>query len=229
MKRLFLLLAFSSALFLPGCGGETPATQPVGPVVARHKQVGVPADLTAHDTDSASLEDVQQLVLTQLHQDPLVGNVGHDFAHLIAIYQRSIRAGALVELRTGHDPALRKVAAAVRDRAQQDGAEAERLATRLHGRARNYPPNDITSPFTRGVRESLRVSMRAHAAAQLPDHDFAALLLAQRQSEATIARAALNTGLLPAPAQALARQVLAPRPAETRLLQRFLRQPHPAR
>jgi hypothetical protein len=229
MKRLFLLLAFSSALVLSGCGGETPATQPAGPAAFKPKPVESPADLTAHDTDSASLEDVQQLVLTQLHRDPLVGNVGHDFAHLIGIYQRSIRAGALVELRTGHDPALLKVAAAVRDRAQQVGAEAARLATRLNGRGRNYPPNDITSPFTRGVRESLKVSMRAHAAAQLPDHDFAALLLAQRQSEATIARAALNTGLLPAPARALARQVLAPRPAETRLLQRFLRRPHPPR
>lgn len=227
MKRLSLLLACAGALFLPGCGGEAPATQPTRPVAPR--QVVAPADLAAHATDSASLEDVQQLVLTQLNKDPLVGNVGHDFAHLIAIYQRSIRAGALAELQQGHDPALLKVAAAVRDRAQQLGTEAERLATRLHGRARNYPPNDVTSPFTRGVRESLKVSLRTHAAVQLPDHDFAALLLGQRQSEATIAQAALNTGLLPAPALALARQVLAPRPAETRLLQRLLRQAHPAR
>ena len=61
MKRLVLLLTFSNALFLLGCGGEAstsqPVTsQPVGPAVP--KQVGAPANLTAHDTDSASLEDV---------------------------------------------------------------------------------------------------------------------------------------------------------------------------
>lgn len=227
MNTRFFLLAFGGTLLLAGCGGDAPTTQPARPVAAR--SAPAPPELPAHETDSASLEDVQRQVLTQLNQDPLVGNVGHDFAHLMVIYQRSIRAGAEAELRTGRDPALLKLAAAVRDRAQRAGAEADRLATRLHGRARDYRPDDLSDLFTRGVRESLKLSFQAHAAAARPDHDFAALLLAQRQSAATIARAALGTGRLPAPAQALARQVLAERPAETRPLRAVLKRHHPTR
>ena len=230
MNALSFLFAFGGALLLPGCGGDAPPAQRAHPArAAAPKAAGAPADLAIHSPDSASLEDVQQQVLTQLHTDPLVGNLGHDFAHLTAIYQRSILAGAQGELRAGRDPALRKIATAVRSRAQRTGGEADRLAQRLHGRGRNYQPDDVNDPFTRGVRESLKLSFRAHPAAHLPDHDFAALLLAQRQSEATIARAALRTGKLPGPARALARQVLAERPTETQLLRAALTKDHPAR
>lgn len=228
MNTLVLLLAAGGTLLLPGCGADTPPAQRVP--ARRLAALPPPAapNLAAHESDSASLEDVQRQVLSQLNRDPLVGNVGHDFAHLVAIYERSIQAGAERELRTGQHPGLLQLAAAVRGRALALGAAAERLAQDLHGRTRNYAPDDFSDPFTRGVRESLKVSMRAHAAAALPDHDFAALLAGQRQSVAAIARAALATGRLPAAGQALARQVLAPRPAETQLLQSVLRKRHPA-
>lgn len=235
MRARSFLLALPGALLLQGCGGDAAPTQRTGsprgqrpPVAAAPPAApAIAADSAAHERDPASLEEVQERVLTQLHADPAVGNVGHDFAHLMAIYQRSILAGAQVELRRGRNPALRKLAATVRDRAQQTAAAFDLLANTLHGRSRDYRPDDGNDPFTHGVRESVQVSFRAHAAAQVPDHDFAALLLAQRQSVATIARAALATGKLPAPVRALARQQLSQRPAESRLLQVQLRQHQP--
>ncbi len=224
MNVLLLLFAFAGALLLPGCGSDAPPTQRTRPARAgAPKAAAAPADLAVPSLDSAALEDVQQQVLAQLHADPLVGNVGHDFAHVLAIYQRGILAGARAELRAGRDPALLKIAAAVRDRAQQTSAAADQLAQRLHGQARNYRPDDLADPFTRSIRAAVKASFQAHPVAQVPDHDFAALLLAQRAGAAAIARAALGTGRLPAPARALARQALAGRPAETRLLRAALK------
>ena len=224
MNALPLLFAFAGAVLLPGCGSDAPPAQRTPPAHAGAPKVaGAPADLAAPSLDSASLEDVQQQVLAQLHTDPLVGNVGHDFAHVLAIYQRGILAGARVELREGHDPALRKIAAAVQDQAQRTRTAADQLAQRLHGQARNYHPDDLADPFTRSVRGAVKTSFQAHPVAQVPDHDFAALLLAQRGEAAAIARAALGTGRLPAPARALARQVLTEQPTETRLLRAALK------
>lgn len=223
MNTLPLLFAFTGALLLPGCGSDASPAQRTPPAHnGTPKVAGAPADL-AVPLDSALLEDVQQQVLAQLHTDPLVGNVGHDFAHVLAIYQRGILAGARVELREGHDPALLKIAAAVQDQAQRTRIAADQLAQRLHGQARNYHPDDLADPFTRSIRGAVKTSFQAHPVAQVPDHDFAALLLAQRSEAAAIARAALGTGRLPAPARALARQVLTEQPTETRLLRAALK------
>lgn len=227
LKARSCLLVLAGGLFLQSCGGDSPPQQRAATARRQQPLVGAAApktsapavDSAAHDSDPASLDQVQERILTQLHADPTVGNVGHDFAHLLAIYERSILAGAQVELRTGRNPAVLKLAAAVRDRAQQSAAAFDQLATSLHGRARDYRPDDGNDPFTHGIRESIQVSFRAHAAAQVPDHDFAALLLAQRRSTAIIAHAALATGKLPGPARVLAQQQLRPRPVETRLLQ----------
>lgn len=152
---------------------------------------------------------------------PAKGNADYDFARMMRAHHQGAVEMADLELRDGLDPAMRRLAATIKQDQQRELGELASAIARLSAAPATYQPQNSAEPFTHAMNASMEGMMKTVSVPTAgPDLAFNQLMTSHHQSAVAMAQAELRHGT-DRQLRDLARQIIGAQQQEIKQLQQW--------
>ena len=174
-----------------------------------------------------NLRDTLQLLATQLDTVHRDGCFDEDFARLMTVHHAGAQRLAAVEISSGKDSTLRKLAQHVLKGHERDNHVLTLALTRQPPKGQEYRPSNTKAPFVRRIVAALAPLRQLPPTPGPLDADFATLMQVHHQTGVALAQVELSFGKV-AELKEAARRIIRDEQAEIKQYQRWLKA-HPTK
>ena len=227
MKRTLILSITLATALLSACGDNktttetttsagTTATPAAGDSAKMNGMAGMNG-AEAPGTASGSLTGAMAKMMQQMNASKPIGNIDHDFAHMMMAHHQGAVAMSEILLRDGKDAMMRQMAEKIKADQQKEIADLDKIAGRLDGSAKNYTPNDPADKFQMKLDQSMKPMMAPMTPSGNVDRDYAMMMVAHHTSAVQMAEAEVAMGK-DAETKKMAQMMVA---AQTKEIQQF--------
>jgi len=227
MKRTLILSITLATALLSACGDNktttetttsagTTATPAAGDSAKMNGMAGMNG-AEAPGTASGSLTGAMAKMMQQMNASKPIGNIDHDFAHMMMAHHQGAVAMSEILLRDGKDATMRHMAEKIKADQQKEIADLDKIAGRLDGSAKNYTPKDPADKFQMKLDQSMKPMMAPMTPSGNVDRDYAMMMVAHHTSAVQMAEAEVAMGK-DAETKKMAQMIVA---AQTKEIQQF--------
>ena len=227
MKRTLILSITLATALLSACGDNktttetttsagTTATPAAGDSAKMNGMAGMNGS-EAPGTASGSLTGAMAKMMQQMNASKPIGNIDHDFAHMMMAHHQGAVAMSEILLRDGKDATMRHMAEKIKADQQKEIADLDKIAGRLDGSAKNYTPKDPADKFQMKLDQSMKPMMAPMTPSGNVDRDYAMMMVAHHTSAVQMAEAEVAMGK-DAETKKMAQMIVA---AQTKEIQQF--------
>ena len=227
MKSTLILSITRATALLSACGDnktttetttstETTATPAAGDSAKMDGMAGMNG-AEASGTASGSLTGAMAKMMQQMNASKPIGNIDHDFAHMMMAHHQGAVAMSEILLRDGKDATMRQMAEKIKADQQMEIADLDKVAGRLDGSAKNYTPKDPADKFQMKLDQSMKPMMAPMTPSGNVDRDYAMMMVAHHTSAVQMAEAEVAMGK-DAETKKMAQMMVA---AQTKEIQQF--------
>ena len=227
MKSTLILSITLATALLSACGDnktttetttstETTATTAAGDSAKMDGMAGMNG-AEASGTASGSLTGAMAKMMQQMNASKPIGNIDHDFAHMMMAHHQGAVAMSEILLRDGKDATMRQMAEKIKADQQMEIADLDKVAGRLDGSAKNYTPKDPADKFQMKLDQSMKPMMAPMTPSGNVDRDYAMMMVAHHTSAVQMAEAEVAMGK-DAETKKMAQMMVA---AQTKEIQQF--------
>ena len=174
-----------------------------------------------------NLRDTLQLLAQQLDTVHRDGCFDEDFARLMTVHHAGAQRLAAVEISSGKDSTLRKLAQHVLKGHERDNHVLTLALTRQPPKGQEYRPSNTKDPFVRRIVAALAPLRQLPPTPGPLDADFATLMQVHHQTGVALAQVELSFGKV-AELKEAARRIIRDEQAEIKQYQRWLKA-HPTK
>jgi uncharacterized protein (DUF305 family) len=225
MKSTLFLSAAVAAALLTACGDNKSTTKAT--TTSTEASTAAPTDSAKMDAMSApdnsrsaatgSLTGAMAKMMQQMNGGKPIGNMDHDFAHMMMAHHQGAVDMSEIELRDGRDATLSSMAQKIIADQKKEIADLDKVAERLDGGGKNYTPKDPSDKFQAQLDQSMKTMMKPMTPSGDVNMDYAMMMVEHHRSAVQMAQAEVAMGKDPE-LKKMAQQMIA---AQTKEIQQF--------
>ena len=206
MKSTLLLSATLATALLSACGdnkttteattASTESTTATMPDSAKMdgKMDGMAAADAAGSAATGSLTGAMAKMMQKMNAGKPIGNMDHDFAHMMMTHHQGAIDMSEVELRDGKDATLSAMAGKIITDQKKEIADLDKVADRLDGGGKNYTPKDPADKFQARLDAGMKTMMQPMTPSGDVNMDYAMMMVAHHRSAVQMAEAEVAMG-----------------------------------
>ena len=206
MKSTLLLSATLVTALLSACGDNktttestTAATESTSAAMTDSakmdgKMDGMAAADAASSAATGSLTGAMAKMMQKMNAGKPIGNMDHDFAHMMMTHHQGAIDMSEIELRDGKNATLSAMAGKIIADQKKEIADLDKVAERLDGSGKNYTPKDPADKFQARLDESMKTMMRPMTPSGDVNMDYAMMMVTHHSSAVQMAEAEVAMG-----------------------------------
>ena len=223
-STLFLSAAVATAL-LTACGDNKSTTEST--TTSTEASTTAPTDSAKMDAMSApdnsssaatgSLTGAMAKMMQQMNGGKPIGNMDHDFAHMMMAHHQGAVDMSEIEPRDGKDATLSALAQKIIADQKKEIADLDKVAERLDNGGKNYTPKDPNDKFQARLDQGMKTMMKPMTPSSDVNMDYAMMMVEHHRSAVQMAEAEVAMGKDPE-LKKMAQQMI---DAQTKEIQQF--------
>jgi len=201
MKSTLLLSATLATALLSACGDNktttestTASTESTSAAMPDSAKMDGIATGAAGSAATGSLTGAMAKMMQKMNAGKPIGNIDHDFAHMMMTHHQGAIDMSEVELRDGKDATLSAIAGKIITDQKKEIADLDKVADRLDGSGKNYTPKDPADKFQARLDEGMKTMMQPMTPSGDVNMDYAMMMVAHHRSAGQMAEAEVAMG-----------------------------------